>query len=100
MVIQAAAKPMISLASSDRPELELAGIQRMIDDGAHAAHFAADLVADEQHADDNDDHLDEVGDRHRPHTAEEGVDQDGAGADPHPRDLADVATGHHVEHQT
>ncbi len=71
----------------------------MTDHRPHATHLAADLVADEQHADDDDDHLDEIGDRHRPHAAEERIDEDGAGAYPHPHDLADLAARHHVEHQ-
>ena len=71
----------------------------MIHHHAHPAHLAADFVTDEQHADDDDNHLQKVGDGHRPHAAEKGVDKNSDRAYPHSGKAADLTGRHHVEHE-
>ena len=75
-------------------------LARMFDHDTDAADLAADFAADVEHADDDDDHLQKVGDRHRPHAAEQGIDEDGARTNPHAGELADLAARDHVEDQS
>src|SRR2546425_116454 len=56
-------------------------------------------VTDFHQADDQDDHLQEVRHRHRPHAAEQRVGQDGHHADGHAHGNADRAARQQVEHQ-
>ena len=84
IVIHAAKNQRTSFSSGVGQEVELAVRGRVRDHRADAAgHEAAHLPADVEHAEHDDDHLDEVGDRHREHAAQHRVDEHGGGADDH-----------------
>jgi len=72
----------------------------MVEHQRRAARHVADDPGNVEQADDDDAHLQEVGQRHRPHAAEQGVEQHHAHADVHAGLGRDLAVGEHAEHQT
>ncbi|BAN34154.1 hypothetical protein SCD_n00305 [Sulfuricella denitrificans skB26] len=69
MVTQAAMKARTAGVEFG-PELEFSGLGGMFHHRAHAARQAADDVADVKHAEDDQDHLEKIGEGDRPHAAE------------------------------
>lgn len=80
-------------------KIEFAVRRRVLNDfvepAGHAAHQPGD-VADAGH---DDGHLKEIGQRHRPHAAEQGVEQDDGRADDDAGVVVDLAAREDVEHQ-
>ena len=62
-------------------ELQLASTRRVLDHRRKAAGPVADQHRDQCEADDDDDGLQQVGERHRPHAAEDRVDHDDGSAE-------------------
>lgn len=61
-------------------------------------HEIGDVRTDDQHSDHDDDHLEEVGHRYRPHASEERVRHDDGGSGDHSGFLGDGSSGEGVEH--
>ena len=70
MVTQAAIKASTSRLCSAGQNSEFARCLRVIDHGSDATDVVANDPADVQHARHDDDHLEKIGECHRPHAAE------------------------------
>ena len=82
------------------PKLEQVLADRQIQHLVGATGLLTREHSDGGQADHQDDHLHEVGHRHRPHAAKQGVGQDGHHANHHAHGQTDATRRQEIEHQT